>query len=362
VTPGEVSPTPPQPPTPPTPPQPPTPPVASGAPGPGDEVFSLEDVLSAVEASVELTRVPGAESLWEGPNVVLPGYRRLFGGQLLAQAIAAAALAGEAAGKIARSLHLVFLAEGRPDSPTRWSAEPLHGGRTFATCSVTARQGERLLAAGLVSLHVPDEAERVLEHSAAPVLVPPPEEVAAIGQLGAMAFETRPILSPEPLSRAVGPAGAPFWRGERDVSVPNNTPERGRSGGAGPPALDGLAIGPPELAVWMRAPRAPRAGASQLAHQELLAFASDLTMMVAAMRPHEGIGFGSPLVGATAVTSHTISFHRPARVDGWLLFVQESPAAAGGRAYIRGDWFDTAGTVVASCAQEVLIRVAESHG
>jgi acyl-CoA thioesterase-2 len=108
----------------------------------------------------------------------------------------------------------------------------------------------------------------------------------------------------------------------------------------------------------MRAPRAPKAGADQLAHQELLAYASDLTMMVAAMRPHEGVGFGSPAVEASAVTSHTISFHRPVRVDDWLLFVQESPAAADGRAYIRGDWFDESGAVVASCAQEILIRLA----
>jgi acyl-CoA thioesterase-2 len=57
------------------------------------------------------------------------------------------------------------------------------------------------------------------------------------------------------------------------------------------------------------------------------------------------------------VTSHTVSFHRQIRVDDWLLFVQQSPAAAGGRAYVRGDVFDQSGTVVASCAQEVLIRV-----
>jgi acyl-CoA thioesterase II len=67
-------------------------------------------------------------------------------------------------------------------------------------------------------------------------------------------------------------------------------------------------------------------------------------------------------VKASAVTSHTISFHRPVRVDEWLLFVQESPAAAAGRAYIRGDFFDDAGTVVASCAQEALIRVASADG
>lgn len=353
--------------------------------------LSLEEVLSAVEASVTLVDIGNGAGIWQGPNVVLPGYRRLFGGQLLAQAIAAAA----SPGKVVRSLHLVFVAEGRPDSPVSWSADVLQDGRTFATRSVVALQGERLLATGLVSLHAPDASGRRLEHSIAPPVVPPPAETAAIGQLGAMAFETRPVLLDEPLARAPlpavggvgGPPGdlvEPFWLRFGYVYVPKPQPEAPAGPGAGPggpgggplaggplaggpgagsagpppPALDGLAVGPPELAVWMRSPRPPRDAADQVSHQALLAYASDVTMMVAAMRPHAGVGFGSPAVEASAVTSHTISFHRPFRVDEWLLFVQESPAAAGGRAYIRGDWFDEAGEVVASCAQEILIRLA----
>jgi acyl-CoA thioesterase-2 len=290
-----------------------------------DTRLSLEDVLSAVEDSVRLVDVGDGAGIWQGPNVVLPGYRRLFGGQLLAQAIAAA----RTPGKVVRSLHLVFLAEGSPAEPVAWSVEDLHDGRTFATRSVVAMQGERLLASGLVSLHDPDTGRLSLDHSIAPPVVPPPSGVPAIGQLGAMAFDTRPV--------AIGSPG-------HDVAGTRVT-------------LDGLEIGPPELAVWMRAPRPLRGGGDQVLHQELLAYASDLTMMVAAMRPHAGVGYGSPLVGASAVTSHTISFHRPVAVDDWLLFVQESPAAAGGRAYIRGDWFDESGSVVASCAQEVLIRI-----
>jgi len=328
---------------------------------------SIEDVFSAVEASVGLVEVDvGGGSAWQGPNVVLPGYRRLFGGQLLAQAIAAATVSGGAAGKVARSLHLVFIAEGRTDSPVSWSVEAVHDGRTFATRAVVARQGERVIATGVVSLHAPDTGDHALEHSIAPFAVPMAAEVAAAAQLGAMAFETRPVLSPAVFSRGVGSEPRPFWVGERDVFGPNHHPERPMEPAVAAEvtsgALDGLAVGPPELAAWMRAPRSPRRGTDQLVHQELLAYASDLTMMVAAMRPHEGIGFGSPLVQASAVTSHTISFHRPLRVDEWLLFAQESPTAAGGRAYIRGDWFDDTGRVVASCAQEVLIRVAGPDG
>jgi acyl-CoA thioesterase-2 len=341
------------------PPQP-----ASGGPG---GALSLDEVLSAVEASMALVDIGDGAGIWQGPNVVLPGYRRLFGGQLLAQAIAAAG----AAGKVVRSLHLVFIAEGRPDTPVSWSVEALQDGRTFATRSVVALQGERLLASGLVSLHAPDGSGLRLEHSIAPPAVPPPAETAAVAQLGAMAFETRPVLLDGPLARAplptVGsPPGhpvEPFWLRFGYRYVPKRQPETPAASGDAPaapppPALDGLAVGPPELAVWMRSPRPPRDAADQVSHQALLAYASDVTMMVAAMRPHAGVGFGSPAVEASAVTSHTISFHRPFRVDEWLLFVQESPAAAGGRAYIRGDWFDEGGEVVASCAQEILIRLA----
>jgi acyl-CoA thioesterase II len=332
---------------------------------------SLENVQAAVEASVML--VETAPGVWQGPNVALPGYQRLFGGQLLAQAVAAAvggavdsARAGDSA-KIVRSLHLVFTAEGKPDTPVEWTVDVVHEGRTFASRSVTARQGPRVLATGVVSLHVPDVAAgaggRMLEHSIAVPLVPAPAEAPAIHPLGAMAFETRPVPLRRPAAKAEPMCDAPTTPtvasdaepiGDAAPAVPVVDPE------AVAPALDGLVVGPPELAVWMRAPRAPRSGAGdtgQVAHQELLAYASDVTMMVAAMRPHNGVGFGSAAVTASAVTSHTISFHRAVRVDDWLLFVQESPAAAGGRAYIRGDVFDESGVVVASCAQEVLIRV-----
>ncbi|MGO8875162.1 MAG: acyl-CoA thioesterase [Acidimicrobiales bacterium] len=338
-------------------------PAAAGSGG----ALSLDEVLSAVEASVALVDIGDGAGIWQAPNVVLPGYRRLFGGQLLAQAIAAV----RSPGKVVRSLHLVFIAEGRPDTAVSWSVDALQDGRTFATRSVVALQGERVLATGLVSLHAPDASGHRLEHSIAPPIVPPPAGIAAIPQLGALAFETRPVLLDEALVRGpLPPVGhphghllEPFWLRLGYASVPKPQPETPPAPGDAPappptPSLDGLAVGPPELAVWMRSPRPLREAADQLSHQALLAYASDVTMMVAAMRPHAGVGFGSPAVEASAVTTHTISFHRPFRVDEWLLFVQESPAAAGGRAYVRGDWFDEGGEVVASCAQEILIRLA----
>jgi len=304
------------------------PPAPAGRDG-SDTALSLEEVLSAVESCTRMNNTRA--STWQAPHVLLPGYRRLFGGQLLAQAIACAVAASpDVSSKVVRSVHLAFTAEGRPDLAADWSVEAVQDGSTFATRSVSVRQGERVLAAGVVSLHIPDTGPEVLAHSARPPGVPPAAALASMPQSGAMAMEVRCEQ-----------------------------------------ALDGLAVGPAELNVWMRAHRPPRparspegqasAAAELIASQQLLAYSSDLTMMVAAMRPHDGIGYGSPSVLASAVTSHTISFHQPFAVDDWLLFAQSSPVAAGGRAYIRGDWFTAAGALVASCAQEVLIRAVPSR-
>jgi acyl-CoA thioesterase-2 len=247
-------------------------------------------------------------------NVDIPGYQRLYGGQLLAQALVAAGTT--VPGKSVRSLHMSFVAEGAPGEDVMLEVSPVGEGRTFATCLVHCSQGARELAVAVVSLHAGEEG---LDHqSRPPAGVPPPDRLLPVPDGGALPFELRL---------------------------------------AGGPALGSWDAGPPELAVWMRPPR-PLALSDLLMHQALLAYCSDGTMMAAAMRPHPGVGFGSPSLSATAVTTHTVSFHRTLSVDGWLLFAQESPVAAGGRAYVRGDWFTLDGDLVASCAQEIMLRLA----
>jgi len=269
------------------------------------------DLLDAVEASFAVHEQ--ADGTYEGPNVPLESYGRLFGGQLLAQALGVAAATTE--GKVPKSLHLLFLAEGRPGTPVCWSVDELHSGRSFASRALTACQGDRMLVAGLASMHA---TEPGLEYQEPPPDVQQPEELKPIAPTGAMPLEMRVD---------------------------------------GDAALDSDAVGAPCLSVWMRVPSDHLPG-SPLVQQQLLAYCSDATMMAAAMRPHPGVGFGSPAIVASAVTSHTISFHRPVALDDWMLFVQHSPVASGGRAYIRGDWFQAGGLLVASCAQEAMIRVA----
>jgi acyl-CoA thioesterase-2 len=268
----------------------------------------MGDVLDSILGAIDMKDL--GDDRYAGPNVELGDYFRIFGGQLLAQAIEATAVTVPE--KEPRSLHLVFASEGKPGVPIEWQVGRSHEGRSFATRTVSAYQGERLLCTGAASLTGSEEG---IAHQDDMPDVERPEDLPENPPSGAFPCEMRVC------------------------------------GGVD---LSGNRTGPPELAVWMKLAR-PVRGPLRL-QQELLACCSDGTMMSAAILPHEGVGWGSPRVKASAVTTHTISFHQPFVFDDWMLFVQHSPASHAGRAYIRGDWFTAAGALVASCAQEVLIR------
>ncbi|MGW1027940.1 acyl-CoA thioesterase [Streptomyces sp. NPDC002577] len=242
--------------------------------------------------------------VFEGPNQQL-SYHRLFGGQLLAQFVRAVQLA--CPGKAVKSLHVLFPRAGRTDETVRYEAERLHEGSTFATWSVVARQRSGVVATASVSMH---SAEDGPDHqTVAPVtaLLPPEKRV----ELGLLPWETR-------------------------VSAD----------------LDSPAAQPPQLDLWMRTPQAdPRLAPA------LLAYATDLTLIGTALRPLEGVSQRDAQQAFTsAVTSHTVWFHRPFRTDEWLLLRQHAPLLAHGRCHGRGDVLTADGSLVASYAQEALLR------
>ena len=118
--------------------------------------------------------------------------------------------------------------------------------------------------------------------------------------------------------------------------------------------LSSEAVGPPSLQLWQRTPPLPD---EPSVHQALLAHSTDLTLIGTSLRPHEGISEAhSPDRIHTAVTTHTLWFHRPFRVDEWLFFSQESPVAARSRGFGRGAFYTRDGTRIASVAQEGLVR------
>jgi acyl-CoA thioesterase-2 len=246
-------------------------------------------------------------AVFEGRNQQLD-YHRVFGGQLLGQLIQAARLVSP--DKAVKSLHTVFAREGRAGDPVTFEAVPHHEGRSFAALTITGRQGSRVLATSSISMHAGEDG---------------PEHQAVADVRAVLGSEHRLALDLIP------------WE-TRAVDDLNLT-----------------GTGPPEFEFWMRTPSVDPALAPALA-----AYATDLTLIGTALRPMDGLGQrGNGTQFTSAVTSHTLWFHRPFRTDEWLLLRQHSPLLAHGCCFGRGDVLTERGVLVASYSQEALLRVAQ---
>ncbi len=268
----------------------------------------MPDLWSDLLACLDLHPLPAADerdtAVFSGPNQSL-GYYRVFGGQLLGQFVRAAQLA--CLDKAVKSIHALFPREGKPDEEIRYRVQIQHQGRTFATATVLAEQPSGVVATASISLHAPDNG-------------PEQQATAAIG----------PLLSAE---HKAGFDIIP-WETRTDVD------------------LDDTGSAPPEFEMWMRSPAADPALAPALT-----AYATDLTLIGTALRPIDGVcQRGNGTAFRSAVTSHTLWFHRPFRTDDWLLLRQDSPVMAQGRCFGRGDVFTEGGELVASFAQEAMVR------
>jgi acyl-CoA thioesterase len=254
---------------------------------------------------LDLSPLAGAPASFEGRNLRL-SYHRLFGGQLLAQFVRAASMT--CPGKTVKSLHALFPREGRSEEQVRYDAERHHEGGTFAALTILARQARGVIATASVSMHAAEEG--LSQQAVAPV--PPVPGAEQRVDLSLLPWDTRPDAD-----------------------------------------LDSRDSAPPEFSLWMRTPAADPALA-----QAVAAYATDLTLIGTALRPWNGISQRDAQQAFTsAVTSHTIWFHRPCRTDGWLLLRQHSPVLAHGRCFGRGDVLTEDGTLVASYAQEAMLRL-----
>jgi acyl-CoA thioesterase-2 len=267
--------------------------------------FDLDGLLSCLDlADVE----PGVV---DGQNLDI-GYHRVFGGQILAQVLTAAADASPE--KSVKSLHILFPREGDTAKPMRYRVTKLQDGRTFGTTAVLAEQDGKVISTAVVSMHVDEDGL----HRSDPLPAVGGPDAAEVVELPMVPWEVRIVGGVDLADRAAGP---------------------------------------PELQLWMRA---PTLGDGRAMHQALLAHATDLTIIGTALRPFEGVSQADSTVTLhTAVTSHTLWFHQPFRVDDWLLLAQASPVVSHGRAFGRGDVFTAAGECVASFAQESMIRTLE---
>jgi acyl-CoA thioesterase-2 len=232
------------------------------------------------------------------------GWQRVFGGQVVGQALVAACRTVE--GLRPHSLHAYFMRPGDPSVPIIYEVERLRDGRSFATRRVKAIQHGAAIFTLSSSFQVEEEG---LSHQIAMPDVPEPEELP-----GEDAF--RDVVLPT-LPEAV----QAYFRRERPIEIRPVDASRYTSREPRPPVFH----------VWIRA-TAPLPDDPVL-HQCVLAYASDLTLLDSSLATHGRTVFDPAIQGASL--DHALWFHRPFRADDWLLYAQDSPSTGGGRGCAR---------------------------
>ncbi len=285
----------------------------------------IEDLLALLDLE------PLEVNIYRGRNRDV-GTGRVFGGQVFAQALVAARRTVDDA-REAHSVHGYFILPGDLKAPIVYFVDRLRDGNSFTTRRVTAIQHGQAIFNLSASFHV---SEPGLEHQQPMPEVAPPEQLAPELELiremaDRIPEPLRPVLTQDrPLDfRPVAP-GDPF-RAE---------------------------VRPPSRQVWFRTisplPDEP------IVHQAVLAYASDYGMLPTALGPH-GVPFRSRELQIASL-DHSVWMHRPFRADDWLLYAIDSPAAAGARGFVRGAVYTRSGQLVASVAQEGLMRLRKPKG
>ena len=257
-------------------------------------------------------------------------FDRLYGGQTVAQAALAAA-ATVSSTRPLHSLHAYFLRIGDPQLPLHFLVDRMRDTTAFSNRLVRVVQGSSTLATVMTSFHSPDRNGG--DHSARMPSTPGPEHFQSRDE---RLFDAFPAGLPENAALA-WPVEIRYVDREPWSTAPSTGSNR----------------------MWMRAPR--QFDAPSAVHSSLLVFASDLTMYEPVIARHEidwqRLIAGDGLFGASV--DHSVWIHSDIRIDDWLLHVQESPAASGGRGLTTGRFFDRAGRLVASVAQEVVVRIVD---
>ncbi|HSG90105.1 MAG TPA: acyl-CoA thioesterase II [Pseudomonadales bacterium] len=257
-------------------------------------------------------------------------WQRVYGGQVLGQALVAASRSVEDPERHAHSLHAYFLRPGDPTVPLLYVVDRIRDGRSFTTRRVVAVQHGRAIFSMSISFQVREEG---LEHQFEMPDAPDPETLepeSVIRRRNAEAAGLEPKLIEH------------FAR-ERPIEMRPVTPHNDFS-----PEKR-----PPHQTVWMRA--AGRLPDDERLHQCALAYLSDWSLLDTCTWPH-GVSFMQENFQVASL-DHAMWFHRPFRADEWLLYVQDSPAASGARGFNRGLIYARDGALVASVAQEGLIRM-----
>lgn len=259
------------------------------------------------------------------------GFGQLFGGHVLAQSLMAAAQTIEE-GRLCHSLHGYFLRLGRTDEPIHYHVERLRTGQSFSTRLVVAKQ------AGVAIFSMSASFQRLEE--------------------GFNHQETMP-------SRVPGPDGLESEL-ERVRMAKDKIPEKARESLTADRAIEIRVVDPVDYFAPDKRPAIKNSWFRTVGQvtdhdpylkQAILAYASDFGLASTAGMPH-GFTFFKPGIQIASL-DHSLWFHRPVNIDGWMLYTKDSPTAAGARGFNRGQIYSADGLLMASVAQESLIRVAK---
>jgi len=289
-------------------------------------------MTSPVSELIELLTLERLEdNLFRGQSRDI-GTKYVFGGQVLGQALSATQATLESE-RTAHSLHAYFLRAGDIEHPIIYSVDRTRDGGSFSVRRVTAIQhGQPIffLAASF------QKEEDGAEHQLSMPEVPKAEDIQPSPAVPEQVLAKLPTKVQRWLSRM-----GPFEFRHVYPRDELNPPKR-----------------PPFQQVWFRL--SERVGDAPELHRALLAYASDFQLLGTATFPH-GISYYQPNVQMASL-DHALWFHRPFRADEWLLYSIDSPSAQGGRGLARGLIYDRDGKLVASTAQEGMIRVASETG
>ncbi len=257
------------------------------------------------------------------------GWQRVYGGQVIGQALVAASRTVDVE-RHAHSLHGYFLRPGDPSVPILYTVDRIRDGRSFTTRRVVAVQHGRPIFNMSISFQVFEEG---LSHQSTMPDVPAPESLRSELELRTEWAQQSGIGSDTLPDRKMPIEVRPLdpWNPYQPVK------------------MDAANM------CWMKARDTLPAGLSL--HQCVLAYLSDWTLLDSCIRPH-GVSFMDENLQVASL-DHAMWFHRPFKADEWLLYVQDSPSSSGGRGLNCGTIFNRAGELVASVAQEGLIRVRE---
>jgi len=277
----------------------------------------LADLLQLLELE------PLEENLFRGESRDI-GAPQVFGGQVLGQALTAATATVEA--RVVHSLHAYFLRRGDFNAPIVYQVDRSLDGHSFSNRRVVAIQHGEQIFNMTASFQV---AESGYDHQLDMPRVPPPESLPDPAPPPALLEKL-----PEKVRRFFGQARPFEFRLVQAVDYLNPRPA------------------PPSRQIWVRA--VGPLGDGEMLHRRLLAYVSDFFLLDTATLPHGTSFLKSSLIMATI--DHAMWFHRPLRVDEWLLCAMESPSASGARGFARASIFARDGRLVASAAQEGLMR------